>query len=137
MKYSLIKNYKYRVEETEFFKTGIYGHYYDGKYFKLDTDGVIVIRPGYCWDGASGPTWDSKSSMRASLIHDVLYQLMRIGVLDAKIHKNTADLILYKICVEDGMWEWRANLWYAALTKFGWGASKLTDEPEVKILVAP
>jgi hypothetical protein len=50
-------------------------------WLELWPDGTLVISPGYAWDGASGPTYDSKSSMRASLVHDALYQLMRLGLL--------------------------------------------------------
>jgi hypothetical protein len=40
------------------------------EWLTLDVDGTLTIRAGYAWDGASGPTYDSKSSMRGSLVHD-------------------------------------------------------------------
>ena len=46
-------------------------------FIELTTDGVLTIKKGYAWDGPSGPTLDTKNSMRASLFHDALYQLMR------------------------------------------------------------
>ena len=81
-------------------------------------DGVISITKGYAWDGASGPTIDSEDSMRGSLIHDALYQLMREKRLPYTLRKQ-ADLIFYRMCREDGMWWWRAKLWYHALRLFG------------------
>lgn len=100
----------------------------------IDGTGHLVIREGYCWDGASGPTWDSPVSMRASLVHDALYQLIRVGVLNAK-HKEIADATLEKLLREDGMSGLRARLWRWAVTKFGRPATRPSHEPQV--LVAP
>jgi len=49
--------------------------------------------------------------MRASLVHDVLYQLMRMEKLP-RLFRKKADLELYKICRKDGMWYLRAKSWY-------------------------
>jgi Protein of unknown function (DUF1353) len=81
-------------------------------WIELDPDGTLRIRPGYAWDGASGPTYDSKSSMRASLVHDALYQLMRMDLLDRAAHRAPADWIFRRICKEDGMWSPRQWAWY-------------------------
>ena len=80
-------------------------------YIMLSPRGVLRIREGYAWDGASGPTFDSKTSMRGSLIHDALYQLMREGELSHHCRKQ-ADIELYKACREDGMSWVRAKIWY-------------------------
>ena len=37
----------------------------------------MIVEKDYAWDGPSGPTIDTSNSMRASLVHDVLYQAMR------------------------------------------------------------
>jgi hypothetical protein len=71
--------------------------------------GILRIKKGYCWDGPSGPTIDTESFMRGSLVHDVLYQLMRDGHL-IKEYREYADRFLRIICLEDGMARWRA--WY-------------------------
>lgn len=87
------------------------------EWLALEADGSLMIRAGYAWDGASGPTYDSESSMRASLAHDALYQLIRLGLLD-HAHRKTADAIFYRICREDGMWGPRAWLWHMAVRIF-------------------
>jgi hypothetical protein len=93
----------------------------------LDTDGGLTIRAGYAWDGASGPTYDSKSSMRASLVHDSLYALLRLGLLPAK-HRADADAIFHRMCVEDGMLAPRAWLWYHAVRIFASPAADPASE---------
>lgn len=53
--------------------------------------------------------------MRASLIHDALYQLMRYKILTAKDHKDKADKIFKKICIEDGVSRAIAHTYYLGL----------------------
>lgn len=72
-------------------------------FIDLDTDGTLALRSGYAWDGPSGPTVDTPTFMRGSLVHDALYQLMREGCLDRAIHREAADRILRALCLEDGM----------------------------------
>lgn len=86
-------------------------------YVVLDGKNLAVSR-GYAWDGASGPTLDTESTMRASLAHDALYQLMREGLLSQDL-RTLADLELRDLAVEDGMGKWRAWLWVKALGLFG------------------
>lgn len=80
----------------------------DTKYIGLDTAGNLTIAEGYAWDGPSGPTIDTLTFMRGSLVHDALYQLMREERLDHEIYREAADRILQRICKEDGMWSLRA-----------------------------
>ncbi len=87
------------------------------RYVRLER-GCLSIYRGYCWDGASGPTWDTPSCRRGSLVHDALYQLMREGKLSTD-HKSLADNLLHKLLLEDGMWKWRADLWLWAVSTFG------------------
>lgn len=82
-------------------------------YISLDTTGELTIKDGYAWDGPSGPTLDTLTFMRGSLIHDALYQLMRESCLDHLIHREKADRILRDVCREDGMWWLRA--WWVYL----------------------
>lgn len=87
------------------------------KYFAILPGAILLIRSGYAWDGASGPTWDSKCSMRGSLVHDALYQLMRRDLISRDFRK-VADKLIYEICIQDGMNRVRAKAWLWALRKF-------------------
>jgi len=40
-------------------------------------------------------------------VHDALYQLMRLKLLPASL-RETADMLLRRICIEDGMCRLRA-----------------------------
>jgi hypothetical protein len=86
-------------------------------WLEFDSDGWLRIRAGYAWDGASGPTFDSKSSMRGSLVHDSLYQMMRRGRISAE-WRPVADKVFHRMCKEDGMLPPRAWLWYHAVRIF-------------------
>ncbi len=101
------------------------------EYIKLDTAGNITISKGYAWDGPSGPTIDTLTFMRGSLIHDALYQLMREEYLDHKIYREAADRILQKICREDGMWFLRAWWVYAGVRLFADPAADPADKRPV------
>lgn len=79
------------------------------EFLDLDEHGMLLIRSGYAWDGPSGPTIDTPSAMRGSLVHDALYQLMRMGLLDRKF-RHAADEEFRRRCIEDGMSKFRA--WY-------------------------
>jgi hypothetical protein len=94
-------------------------------FYSLSIDGELLIRAGYAWDGASGPTWDTLSSMKGSLIHDVLYQAMRQQLLDHS-WRSKADDLLFDICIESGMFRWRAWLWRKAVGAFADGATTLS-----------
>lgn len=87
-------------------------------FIKLNTKGRLILSEGYAWDGPSGPTIDTKTFMRGSLVHDALYQLMREGHLNNHHYRETADRILQKICKEDGMWSVRAWGVYQAVRLF-------------------
>ncbi len=88
-------------------------------FIALTTEGELTIKSRYAWDGASGPTFDTKTFMRGSLVHDALYQLMREGHLDYKKYRKYADELLRDICKEDGMAKWRAWYVYTAVRIFG------------------
>ena len=78
-------------------------------YVRLDWHGKLSIFCGYAWDGPSGPAIDTKSFMRASLVHDALYQLMREGLLPQTCRK-TADKIMRDVAKADGM-SWPRRVW--------------------------
>ena len=80
--------------------------------------GTLRIDPGFRWDGASGPTMDTPSTFKASLVHDALYMLIREGHL-RKSDRGRCDEILYYILVAEGMWKWRAKIWLWFIKLFG------------------
>lgn len=85
------------------------------EYFALLRTGDLIIRKGYAWDGASGPTFDTKSSMRPSLIHDCFCQMMQEHMLDWKRWHQEVNKYFMDLCIEDGMGNFRASLWYSAV----------------------
>lgn len=91
-------------------------------YIRLELTGKIRIEKGYAWDGPSGPAIDSKNFMRASLVHDACYQLMRMRELDAGL-RDFVDDEMRKICLEDGMSRMRAWWTWRAVTRLAVGAA--------------
>lgn len=87
------------------------------EHFEIITS-LLVAYVGYSWDGASGPTIDSKTSMRASLVHDILYQCIEEGYIPIS-YRKAADQEFRKICLADGMGRFRAWYYYRALRLFG------------------
>lgn len=105
------------------------------EFISLGKDGVLTIDAGYAWDGASGPVVDHDTNMRASLVHDALYQLMRMKKISGKAHKDRADRLFRKMCIEDGVSRILAGIWYYALKM---GARFATDPKNAKkVKVAP
>ena len=126
--------YKYQLAEEYVDKVGIFPSAdIRHEYITLTARGEIVIRKGYAWDGPSGPTFDTKSFMRGSLVHDALYQLIGCGLLPLS-DRAQADEELRRICLEDGMSQARAWLVYQAVRMFGDTAAA---SPEKEPLTAP
>lgn len=83
---------------------------------------TLIALAGYAWDGASGGlAINTRNSIRGSLNHDELYQLIRDGHL-AKGNRKAADRVLRRILREDGMSAFRAWLWYRSVRAVGWTA---------------
>jgi len=123
--------YKYQLAEDEVFITGLpVNEAIETTFIILDVTGRLTVKAGYAWDGPSGPTIDTKSSMRGSLAHDALYQLLRMGLLDAALRKRIDDLF-GDICAEDGMWTWRKNSWVRQLKRFGSAAADPKNQKKV------
>ena len=70
----------------------------DTSYCVFKRNGNLFINAGYEWDGASGPTIDTDDTMDGSLMHDVLYQLMREEKLSRKFRRK-ADNAIHKMCI--------------------------------------
>jgi hypothetical protein len=107
------------------------------KFLSLSHHGVLTIKMYYAWDGPSGPTIDTRDFMRGSLVHDALYQLMREGVLDYKVHRKRADEILRELCLEDGMCAFRAWYVYQAVHLFAEGGARPQPKYTPEIICVP
>ena len=85
----------------------------DHKYFRINTDGLIVAEIGYEWDGATGGV-ETKSFMRGSLMHDLCCQSIEEKLLP-QTHRKDVDKLLYDILTEDGMSGFRRAYVYHAI----------------------
>jgi len=109
------KGYKYQLTETMRFKVDIKASV-KSDFIQLDANGNLKISKGYAWDGASFIK-DRQTNMRASLVHDALYQLMREGHINFTRWRE-ADLEFDKLLKIDGAWNIirkldMAGLWLA------------------------
>jgi len=93
------------------------------EYFTITASGLLTIKAGYAWDGASGPTFDTSDSMRASLYHDVGYQAIGEKLLPMS-YRVLFDELLLSTLIEDGMLDFRAHAWYKAVRAFGYWPAK-------------
>lgn len=84
----------------------------DHPFMSLTTAGMLTVQSDYAWDGASGPVADSPAIMRASLLHDVLYQMIREGLVPRHFDRTRkqADALFREIAIEDGVA--RAKAWF-------------------------
>jgi hypothetical protein len=129
------KGYKYQLAEDYTVQTKLRPvQAIETRYILLSVDGLLTIENGYAWDGASGPSFDTRDSMRGSLGHDAKYQLIRMRLLDYSA-KVIADQELYDDLVEDKMWRWRAAYWLKSVETFGY--ISLAPESVSEVLTAP
>lgn len=135
--YRNLDRYKYQLMEEYRYETGLslpQTASTQDDYVVLEQGGTLCVKKGYAWDGPSGPTLDTKNFMRASLVHDALYQLLREGLVpgdeDArKAFRKDADMLLRRIVRKDGM-NWPRYTWvYAAVRWFGRKATRRKDPP--------
>ena len=123
--------YKYQLVASYTCSISIIGQQAESEFIALASDGTLIVRRGYAWDGPSGPTVDTPNFMRGSLVHDALYQLMREGLLSTEF-RSAADLILRDICREDGMSAARAWWVYHGVRLGGGPAAALGSSRPVK-----
>lgn len=135
MKIKYTTGFKYQLSRDFAIQTPVICELIEDDFFGLSEDGLLQIRKGYAWDGASGPTFDTKSSMRASMVHDVFCVAMRDRRLSYDKWQDTVNAFFRQMCIEDGMWVWRANLWHAAV-EFA-DAGNPRQGPDREILTAP
>ena len=130
------KGYKYQLTKDYHTSTRIRPQKaIDTRYIELHPDGKLTIRAGYAWDGAGGPTLDTKTCRRGACGHDAKYQLIRMGLIQYSSAKEIADDELYEDLIEDGMWKWRASVWRTSVSIFG--RNSLSPSDERPVLIAP
>lgn len=128
------RSYRYAVDQPFSYKS----KYFDG--LNLETpfikikDSVIYIKDEYAWDGASG-AFDTPSIMIGSLVHDALYQLMRLGLLPLSFRKK-ADKVFRVLCRKCRMRWFRARYIYKTVRKVGEFAAT-HDQDEDKVICVP
>ena len=133
--YRKIRKYKYQLMDDYIVEIEIKpGKDIDYEFVSLSRNGVLAIRKYYAWDGASGPAIDTRKIMRGSLVHDALYQLMRLGALDHVVHRKPVDRIMKKICLEDKMFSPRATWVYWGVHLFGKSSATPRNESEVEVI---
>jgi len=105
------------------------------KWWVLTRGGVLLLKDGFAWDGASGPTFDTKNSMSPSAEHDALCKMLRNRSLDYDLWQDRINEFFRERCEENGMAPWRASLWHAGV-EFG-DAGNPKQGADDKILEAP
>ena len=134
-KYQLMREYTIIIPLDREVKTPVFTDFIRLQRRDKD-DGTLTIDRGYAWDGPSGPTVDTRSFMRGSLVHDALYQLIRQVYLPLAWRKYADDL-LRQICLEDGMGKFRAWYVWKNVRLFGGGAARAGEGPLDEIIVMP
>ena len=128
------EGYKYQVYEDYSIQTTVKPkEVIFSDFIVLEENGMIHIKKGYAWDGASGPAIDTKNFRIGSLIHDALYQLMDEKQLNPKIYKELADKELVRLTRNDKMSKFRC-WWVFEAVDYGGGRSGWTKNP---VLTAP
>lgn len=129
--YRELDDYKYQVNEYFRIQTDILGVSIVTGYVSLDIDGLLRIKVYYAWNGSN---WTrDKRAMIASLVHDALYQLMRLGLLDRTVFRERADALYRDLCILEGTSKFEAVLRYQGLQWFGKSATYPEKNPRGQI----
>ena len=129
------KGYKYQLAKDFHYTSNIFP-FKDAEddFISIDMNGNLLVKAGYAWDGVSGPIQDTNENLRASLVHDAYYQLMRRRKV-SKDYRKKADLLFKKILKEDGVPPSAAIAYYKALRAFG--GQKADPSKAKKTITAP
>ena len=128
MKYRKLNRWKYQLVEPLEIKTGFTPpNNIETEFISLNIDGALRLKNYYAWDGASGPCFDTPRIMKGSLVHDALYQLMRLGLLE-RSYRKFADQALKQICLQNGMNKFWAEVVYWGVRILAYAAVLPTPE---------
>jgi hypothetical protein len=119
--YRPVRNYNYQLREDFTYDLG---RPFDpapigNEFIEISAKGLLTIRKYYAWDGVSGPVIDTQANLKASLVHDALYQLMREGKLDHTAYREWSDRLFMDMCRRGGVNDRIAALYFNALRLFG------------------
>ncbi len=128
---------KYTMWEDFEVLTPVVGYDIDDKFFKLRRDGMLLIRAGFPWDGASGPTLDTPDSALPSAVHDAFCILMRDGRISYEVWQDKINEFFEVQCRGCGMPGWRATVWHAGVEIGDAGNPENGPDPRYTPIVAP
>lgn len=124
--------YPYRVRSLHLFRVAFpvdFQIQHRGKRLAEGIGNHVYVYWDYAYDGPSGPAIDSVNFMRASMLHDVLYQVLREGGHSALVGfvgqhtRKQADAAMWSEARRCGMKWWRAwYSWLAVRLFAGWAA---------------
>jgi len=101
----------------------------------LRADGLLTWEEYYAWDGASYSP-DLRSVKRGSLIHDIIFQMIRLGLLERDKFYHLANKEIQYCIIQDKGFQITAWAYYRGVeTSFAYKATLPRSEPP--ILVAP
>ena len=147
MRYYKQKHYKNVLVGFEFFQLGADWQVllYNNTRFISLKDGKLVVKYGYAWDGASGPVFQTKTLIAASLLHDALYQILRDLKIEDGRYREEADEMLrdyyLELCLKSyptnslkhralkKLAKTRSRYIFWAVRKFGEQANKKANKP--------
>lgn len=69
----------YKLSHNVCVQTSLYHQLGGNEFISLNNEGLLTIREGYSWNGMTKFP-DSKNTMFSTLVHDDLYQLMRVNL---------------------------------------------------------
>ncbi len=92
--------YKYTLESNEVYELGItFPNDIKLRFLTLSRSGRLEVFMGFGYDGPSGPTIDTKLFIWTSLPHDIIYLLIRLGLLPPE-YRKIGDRLLRKMNLE-------------------------------------
>ena len=120
--YKRIKGGRYRLLKDAVVEcSGIRGTFINNEYLRLEPSGYTVLKKGFECDGPSSIMIDTPSAMRAAFFHDGFYRAFIEEFLRVQ-SKTGADLLFYRLLIDDGCWEWRAKKACKAVSGLGYSS---------------
>lgn len=92
-------------------------------------DGTISVSRGYAWDGITGG-FNTEKTMQASLVHDVLYQVIRNGF---PVGRKKSDTIFRDILKKNRFF--LRSIYYGVVRVVGWAFCRRGSEKSLDFYV--